>query len=182
MVEYYFSKVTGLYFENLLKQDSTTGTFPKTFRNVSIAIFIYLWTAGSEFTDTLIVSTFSWLSHLYERTRKRGWPVQNYHGVIITPWNYMFKTSWLTMHWSKKQCNSMWWWRMLHKDNDILSTLKTCWKICQTRPENFWTLSSSFWRIAMNPWLKINEFSCFLSSLPLPLNVTLFSKSPYLTI
>ena len=97
-MEYYFSKVTGLYFENLLKQDSTTGTFPKTFRNVSIAIFIYLWTAGSEFTDTLIVSTFSWLSHLYERTRKRGWPVQNYHGVIITPWNYLFKTSRLAMH------------------------------------------------------------------------------------
>ena len=107
---------------------------------------------------TLIVSTFSWLSHLYERTRKRGWPVQNYHGVIITPWNYMFKTSWLTMHWSKKQCNSMWWWRMLHKDNDILSTLKTCWKICQTRPENFWTLSSSFWRVAMSRWLRSTNF------------------------
>ena len=51
MVEYYFSKVAGLHFENLLKQDPTTGAFPKTFRNVSIAIFIYLWTVASEFTD-----------------------------------------------------------------------------------------------------------------------------------
>ena len=96
-----------------------------------------------------IGSTLSCLPYLYKGTRKERRGDQ----FRITCSIYL----WLTMHWQSRS--------MLMQSNIILADkyLNSALKLCQTKKDNFRTLSSYFWLNVTNLLTQFWEIFIFLS-------------------